>query len=315
MTQSFVRVTHLSEVDHKRPTIVAIGSFDGVHLGHQALLRRMVGQARAAGMRTAALTFFPHPRRVLHTLPPRFYLTTLDERVRLLAAQGIDLIITHPFDDEVRHIRAADFVDQLIATLDMRQLWGGNFALGYQREGDVPFLRRQGELKGFTVETLPEPMRVSGELVSSRRVRQALETGNLDEVTACLGRYYCVRGPVVKGDQRGRTIGFPTANIAVWDELLLPANGVYATYIWVRGKRRPAATNVGVRPTVDGLKLTVEAHILDFDADIYGEDVRLEFVRRIRPEMKFAGLDALKGQIRADVEEVRREESTGGAAE
>lgn len=306
MTQSFIRVTHLHEVDHKQSTCIAIGSFDGVHRGHQALLQRMVARAREAGMRAAALSFFPHPRRVLHTLPPRFYLTTLDERVRLLAAQGIDLVITHPFDDEVRHIHAADFVDQLLATLDMKELWGGNFALGYQREGDVPFLRRQGEMKGFTVETLDEPVMWDGEIVSSRRVRAALEAGELEEVSGCLGRYFCVRGPVVKGDQRGRTIGFPTANVAVWDEQLLPANGVYATYIWVRETWRPAATNVGVRPTVDGLKLTVEAHILDFDDDIYGEDVRLEFVRRIRPEMKFAGLDALKAQIAADVEEVRR---------
>ena len=312
MTQSFLRVTHLGEVDHKQPTCVAIGSFDGVHLGHQALLRRMVDRAHGEGMRAAALTFFPHPRRVLRTLPPRFYLTTLDERVRLLAAQGIDLVITHPFDDEVRHVRAADFVDQLLTTLDMKELWGGNFALGYQREGDVPFLRHQGELKGFTVETLDEPVLFNSEIVSSRRVRAALEAGEMDEATGCLGRYFCVRGPVVKGDQRGRTIGFPTANVAVWDELLLPANGVYATYIWVRGERRLAATNVGVRPTVDGLKLTVEAHILDFDADIYGEDVRLEFVRRVRPEMKFAGLDALKAQIAADVAEVRLNVSAPG---
>jgi len=305
MTQSCVRVAHLSEVDHKQPTCVAIGSFDGVHRGHQALLRRMVSRAHEEGMRAAALTFFPHPRRVLHTLPPRFYLTTLDDRVRLLAEQGVDLIITHPFDDEVRHIRAADFVDQLLSTMDMKELWGGNFALGYQREGDVPFLRHQGELKGFTVETLVEPVLYDGEIVSSRRVRAALEAGEMGEVTACLGRYFCVRGPVVKGDQRGRTIGFPTANVAVWDELLLPTNGVYATYIWIGEARHLAATNVGVRPTVDGMKLTVEAHILDFDADIYGEDVRLEFVRRVRPEMKFAGLDALKAQIAADVEEVR----------
>lgn len=304
MTHSYVRVTDLHEVDHKQPTCVAIGSFDGVHLGHQALLRRMVERARAAGMRTAALTFFPHPRRVLQTLPPRFYLTTLNDRVHLLAAQDIDLIITHPFDDEVRRIRAADFVDHLIDTLDMKQLWGGNFALGHNREGDVPFLRRQGEEKGFTVETMGQPVSWGGDLVSSRRIRQALEEGDMAAVNGCLGRYYCVRGPVVKGDQRGRTIGFPTANLAVWDELLLPANGVYATYAWVGGERYRAATNVGTRPTVDGLKLTVEANILDFDADIYGEEVRLEFVQRVRPEMKFSGLDALKAQIAADVAQV-----------
>lgn len=306
MAHSFVRVTHLHEVNHRHPTYVAIGSYDGVHRGHQALLQAMAARARQDGARAAALTFFPHPRRVLQTLPPRFYLTTLEDRVHLLADQGIDLIITHPFDDEVRQIRAADFVDQLLDALDMRQLWGGNFALGYKREGDVPFLRRQGEEKGFTVETLDGLVSWDGEPVSSRRVRAALETGDMAEVNGCLGRLYSVRGPVVKGDQRGRTIGFPTANLALWDELLLPGNGVYATYAWVHGRRLAAATNVGVRPTVDGASLTIEAHLLDFDEDIYGEEVRLEFVRRIRPEMKFTGLDALKAQIVADVGVVRR---------
>ena len=306
MTQSFVRVTHLSEVDHKRPTYVTIGSFDGVHLGHQTLLRAMVARARQDGARAAALTFFPHPRRVMQTLPPRFYLTTLDDRVHLLAEQGIDLIITHPFDDEVRQIRAADFVDQMLAALDMRQLWGGHIALGYKREGDVPFLRQQGVAKGFTVEMMTDLVDWDGAPVSSRRVRDALAAGDIATVNGCLGRLHSVRGLVVKGDQRGRTIGFPTANLALWDELLLPGFGVYATYATIHGRRLAAATNVGVRPTVNGGGVTIEAHLLDFDEDIYGEEVRLEFVRRIRPEMKFGGLEALKGQILADVGEVRR---------
>ena len=306
MTHSTVRVTHLHEVDYRRPTYVAIGSFDGVHRGHQALLQSMVERARRDGVRTAALTFFPHPRRVLQTLPPRFYITTLDDRVRLLSEQGIDIIITHPFDDEVRHIRAADFVDQLIDALDMRELWGGNFALGYQREGDVPFLQAQGAAKGFTVEQVDAMVQWHDELVSSRRVRGALEAGAIDEVNGCLGRPYSVRGPIVKGDQRGRTIGFPTANLALWDELLLPANGVYATYAWLGDRRYLAATNVGVRPTVDGDSLRVEAHLLDFDRDIYGEELRLEFIDRIRPELKFAGLEALQAQIADDVATVRR---------
>lgn len=266
----------------------------------------MVDRARRDNARTAALTFFPHPRRVLQTLPPRFYITTLDDRIHLLAEQGLDVIITHPFDDEVRHIRAADFVDQLIATLDMRELWGGNFALGYQREGDISFLRSQGREKGFTVELVDAMVEWNGQLVSSRRVRGALEAGNIAEVNGCLGRFYSVRGPVIKGDQRGRTIGFPTANLSLWDELLLPANGVYATYAWLGDERYAAATNVGVRPTVNGNHLRVEAHLLDFDRDIYGEEMRLEFISRVRPERKFAGLEELRPQIAADVADVRR---------
>lgn len=312
IAHSFVRVTHLTEVDHRQPTYVAIGSFDGVHRGHQALLQAMVARAGSDSVRAAALTFFPHPRRVLQTLPPRFYINTLDDRVHLLAEQGLDLVITHPFDDEVRHIRAADFVDQLIETLDMRQLWGGNFALGYRREGDVPFLRRLGVERGYTVETVESMATWQGELVSSRRVRNGLERGDIADVNGCLGRLYGMAGIVVKGDQRGRTIGFPTANLSVWDELLLPANGVYAAYAWLGRRRFQAATNVGVRPTVDGNRLTIEAHLLDFDEDIYGEWMRLEFVGRVRSEMKFSGLDALKAQIAADVDEVRRMLASAG---
>lgn len=305
MTQSFVRVTHLTEVDHRQPTLLAIGSFDGVHRGHQALLAQLIASARAKGLRAAALTFFPHPRRVLQTMPPRFYLNTLDDRVHLLGQQGLDLIITHPFDDEVRHIRAADFVDQLIETLDMRELWGGNFALGYKREGDVPFLRKLGAERGFKVRVIENMVEFDGELVSSRRVRQELEAGNMADVNGCLGRPFTVRGNIVKGDQRGRTIGFPTANLAVWDELLLPANGVYATVAHVGGEQYAAATNVGRRPTVNGSSLTVEAYLLDFDRDIYGEEMRLSFIERIRPELRFESLAMLQAQIAADVEAVR----------
>lgn len=301
-----VYVDHLSEFTSYEPTFLAVGSFDGVHLGHQQLLGRMVRQARKDDVRTAALTFFPHPRRVLQQdLPQRFYLTTLDDRLRLLAGEGMDLIIVHAFNHNVRHIRAAEFVTQLRQSLDLRQLWGGRFALGYKREGDVDFLRRQGEHLGFTVET-PNTMTIwRDEIVSSSRIRQALETGDVAELNGCLGRLYSLSGTVVLGDQRGRLIGFPTANLAVWDELLLPVHGVYATYAWLGSRRYLAATNIGVRPTVDGHHLRVEAHLLDFDEDIYGQEVRLDFVGRIRPEMKFSGIEELKAQIAADVTAVR----------
>jgi riboflavin kinase/FMN adenylyltransferase len=226
--------------------------------------------------------------------------------VTYLSEAGIDLIITSPFDDEVRRTRAADFVDQLCHYLDMRQLWGGNFSLGYKREGDIPFLRRLGEEKGFTVELTDKMVMMGGELVSSSNIRRHLSKGDVARVRACLGRPYQVGGTVVMGDQRGRTIGFPTANLQEWQEQLLPANGVYATYAHVEGARLVSATNVGVRPTVNGGQVTVEAHLLDFDANIYGEKIQLEFLERIRSERKFSSLDALKAQIRADVEEVKR---------
>lgn len=274
------------------------------------VLQSLVAAARDDGVRAAVLTFFPHPKRVILDLEGRYYITTLEDRVALLAEQGVDLIITHPFNETVRHIRAADFVEQLCQALDMRQLWGGNFALGYNREGDIPFLRRLGEEKGYTVELVQGMVEYDGELVSSSRVRRSLEEGDMADVRGCLGRPYTLSGVVMQGDQRGRTIGFPTANLAVWDELLLPADGVYAAYAWVGEQRYVAATNVGVRPTVNGRERTVEAHLLDFDGDLYGQEIRLAFMQRIRPEMKFAGLDALKAQIEADVAETRRQLGT-----
>ena len=299
------RVEQLSDVTERVPTFVAVGSFDGVHLGHQAVLQAMISEAKALGARTAVLTFFPHPQRVIQKMTEPYYLGTLDERVALLGNLGIDLIITHPFNDTVRQTRAATFVDELCRYLDMRQMWGGNFALGYQREGDIPFLRKLGEERGYSVQQVEAMVPWQGERVSSSRIRRSLLEGDLAEVNGCLGRPYCVSGTVVEGKKLGRTIGFPTANVDFWEEQLLPTNGVYATYAWLGEERHLAATNVGVRPTVNGSAVTVEAHLLDFDADIYGRTLRLEFIDRIRPEMKFAGLEALKAQIAADVAKVQ----------
>jgi riboflavin kinase/FMN adenylyltransferase len=304
---TFTRANHMSAVIEKEPTYVAIGSFDGVHLGHQQVLKKMVAAATEAGARSAVLTFFPHPMRLLLDIRGRYYLSTLSERVTLLAELGIDLIITQPFDEEVRRTRAADFVEQLCRYLGMRQLWGGNFAIGYQKEGDITLLRRLGQEKGYTVHLVNGMVEWGGELVSSSRVRRSLENGNVADVAGCLGRPYCVSGTVVKADQRGRTIGFPTANLKEWDEQLLPANGVYGGYAWVGTQRYLAATNVGVRPTVNGSNVTVESHLLDFDGDLYGREIRVEFVHRIRAEKKFASLEALQDQIRADVSETRKQ--------
>lgn len=301
-----IRVNYLHEVSENRPTFLALGSFDGVHLGHQEVIRSLVGAARSAGARSAVLTFFPHPKRLLQHIAGPYYITLLEDRVALLAELGVDLIITHPFTEEVRQTRAADFVEKLLTHLDMRQIWGGNFAFGYKREGDVPFLRLLGAGRGFSVELVQSMVMVSGEWVSSSRIRRDLQVGEIEDVNACLGRPYHVRGVVVYGNQRGRTIGFPTANVDAWAEQLLPGHGVYGTYAWVGQTRYLAATNVGVRPTVDGHTVKVEAHLLDFDGDLYGQELRVEFVTHIRNEHKFTGLEALKAQIKQDVAEIRQ---------
>lgn len=306
MSSSFEQVASLKAVDEQKPTFLAIGTFDGVHRGHQQLLQSMVAAAREAGARTAALTFFPHPRTVISGRTGRFYLCTLEERVRLLGQQGLDLVITHPFDEEVRQTRAADFVESLCQYLGLSQLWGGTFGLGYNREGDLTFLRNLGQEKGFSVQSFPAMVTWQDEPVSSSRVRQLLREGDMADVTGCLGRLFRVTGTVIHGDGRGKTIGVPTANLQVWEEQILPANGVYAAVATLKGKQYGAATNVGIRPTVNGHDLNVEAHLLDFAGDIYGQELSLRFIRHIRPEQKFSGLNELVAQIQRDIAQVQQ---------
>jgi riboflavin kinase/FMN adenylyltransferase len=305
MSASFIRLDDLTEVADRGPTFLTIGVFDGVHLGHQKLLKSMVSAARIKGARPAVLTFYPHPSKIIRGREGRLYLSTLEERVALLAEQGITLIVAQTFDEEVRRTRAADFVDRLCHYLNMKELWGGGFSLGYNREGDLSLLRQLGLEKGFAVHHFEALVKWGGELVSSSRIRAALSEGNAEEVAGCLGRPYSLSGTVVRGDGRGRQIGIPTANLSVWDELMLPAQGVYAAYARVQGQEYLAATNIGYRPTVNGRDLTVEAHLLDFDADIYGMELGLDFVARIRDEQKFSGLDALLAQIHDDIDQVR----------
>ena len=291
-----IRVHTLNEIKEKRPSFLALGSFDGVHLGHQALLKQLVQAAHAAHARAAVLTFFPHPKRVILGLTDRYYITSLEERVSLLANHGV-----------VRMTSATDFVDQLCQHLQLKALWGGDIKLGYQQEGDHDFLQQLGKVLNFSVNAVPKLITVGDERVSSTRIRNGLKAGDMADVNACLGRPFSVHGIVVHGDQRGRTIGFPTANLAVWEEQLIPANGVFATIATVDGQPYPAATNVGRRPTVDGVDLRIEAHLLDFAGDLYDKEVTLQFISRVRDERKFDGLAALKAQIDADVAQVRQQ--------
>lgn len=286
---------------------VAIGAFDGVHLGHQSLIRNMRQEAQAADCPTVVLTFFPHPSVVLGGRRPSYYITTPDEKAELLGNLGVDVVVTHPFDQSVARIRAADFVERVRRHLGMRALWAGqDFALGYQREGGLSFLRRLGESQGFDVHEV-EAFVVEGEVISSTRVREALRIGDVARAGRYLGRPFAVPGEVVRGAGRGRALGIPTANLKIWEERAIPARGVYACWALVEGQRWPAVTNIGVRPTFDsGSAPAVEAHLLGFDRDLYGQTIELEFVDRLRDEMKFPGAEALVAQIRVDVERAKQ---------
>lgn len=295
-------VTNLADASPSRPAIVAIGMFDGVHLGHQRLLRRLVSAAAMFNCAPTVLTFFPHPDVVLGRATGRYYLTTPEQRAAHLLALGVELVVTHPFDDSVRLTHAAHFVDRLVEHLRLRALWvGADFALGYQREGNVAFLREQGVRKGFDLEVIELVTNDNnGQIISSSVIRAALEAGEVERAAVWLGRPYSVSGEVVHGEGRGRTIGFPTANLAVWDEQVLPESGVYAGWARLDGQTFMAVANVGHRPTFNGGLVRVEAHLLDFDRDIYGQTLAFDFVARLRPEERFDTVQALIEQIRQD---------------
>ena len=299
-----LHVKSLVDAQIDKASVVTIGVFDGVHRGHQALIKQIVETAHAADQLAIVITFFPHPDVVIRNIEGRYYLTTPDYRAELLGAMGVDMVITHPFDEAIRSMRAADFVDKLVNNLHMKDLWvGQDFALGYQREGNVEFLTKMGQERGYSVSPIELVTQANGndEIITSTRIRELLENGEVEKVATLLGRSFCVSGEVIEGDKRGRTIGVPTANMAVWEQQSLPTNGVYAGWVMVGAERFMAATNVGIRPTFDGTTITVEPHILDFDRDIYGETISLTFERRLRGEKKFSGIDELKAQLQRDI--------------
>jgi riboflavin kinase/FMN adenylyltransferase len=294
-----------------RPSLVTIGVFDGVHRGHQHLIGQMVSYAQSHDLLAVALTFYPYPEMVIRGFQPGYYLTLPDVKAKLLGELDIDVVVTLvtlPFDDRVRQIRAADFVDSLITHLNMQALWvGADFALGYQREGNVAFLQEQGKLRGFDLRVV-DSMDAGGERISSSRIRAELKQGNVQEAARLLGRPYRIAGEVVGGAKRGHSIvGIPTANLATPEEQAVPARGVYAGFAYVEGKPWPAVVNIGMRPTFDGQEssIVIEAHLLDFSADIYGQEMELAFIARLRDEQTFDGVAELLAQIHSDIASAR----------
>jgi riboflavin kinase/FMN adenylyltransferase len=286
-----------------RGSWLTIGSFDGVHLGHLTLLKELISGARAEGLTAVVLTFHPHPAVVLNKRKEFSYLSTPEGKAGLLDRAGVDVVITHPFSLQVAQISARDFILKLVENLKMRHLCvGHDFALGRGREGDLPALTQLGGELGYTVSVV-EPVELDGEVVSSSRVRQALMDGKVELAHRLLGRPYKIIGEVVHGDSRGRSLGFPTANLEVWAERALPNPGVYACWAAIEGKEY-AVTNVGFRPTFDNqpLRPRVEAFLLDFDGDLYRRTMRLSFMRRLRDEVRFNDIQALIDQMHRDVQ-------------
>ena len=282
------------------PTAVTIGVFDGVHRGHRALIDRLVHSGHVA----TVLTFDPHPAQVLAPGTEPRLLTTLEERLLLLEQAGVDLVGVLDLS-EIRHLQPREFVSGVLnGKLAMAEIVVGvDFHFGRDRAGDVDFLRGEGDVDGFKVDVID--LVSEGGAISSSRIRQLVEDGDLRQANRLLGSRYRLSNVVVPGDRRGREIGFPTANLAPPERKVIPGTGVYAAFALLRGQRLQAAVNVGVRPTFGAGDLVVEAYLLDFDDDCYGEPLGLEFVSRLRPEIRFDGVEPLVEQMHRDVAETR----------
>jgi riboflavin kinase/FMN adenylyltransferase len=292
------------------PSAVAIGVFDGVHRGHRVLVDRAVERARAEGLRAVAVTFDPHPMTVVRPDAVPLLLQSVDDRVAALAAAGVDLVVVLPFTAELSRMTPESFVAHVLAgPLQARAVVvGGNFRFGHRAAGDVAALVELGATHGFVTEGV-ELLPLGDDPVSSTAVRSHLAEGDVAWVTDALGRPWTCTGEVVRGDQRGRTIGFPTANVRAPSDVVRPANGVYAGHATLLDADHGEAgtwdcvVNVGTRPTFDGVGTTVEAHLLDAPEglDLYGRKLRVAFLHRVRDERRFAGPDELVAQIDRDV--------------
>lgn len=299
-------VSELSAFTPERETLLTIGVFDGVHLGHRHLIGKLTQRADEGNFLSGVVTFNSNPKAVLSPRTKLARLTTLEERATLLKSLGVDLVVPLTFTTEVAALSAREFVLYLKRYLKMRGLViGPNFALGRGREGNTAALESLGQELGFTVEVV-KPLVGEGSLVSSTAVREALARGDMKTTTKLLGRYFSLSGPVVGGAERGHHIlGFPTANIQLDPEQALPEDGVYATLARVGDKVHQSVTNIGVKPTFGKGERTVEVHILGFTGDLYGQKIAIELVERLRAEMKFAVPEELSAQIKKDVEQAK----------
>ncbi|MBU2963991.1 bifunctional riboflavin kinase/FAD synthetase [Amphritea sp. 2_MG-2023] len=297
--------------DKHKGCVATIGNFDGVHLGHQQVLAQVLRKGKELGLPAVVIIFEPQPREFFagNQAPPR--LTRFDEKVRLLKAQGVDRVLCLTFNERLRTMSADQFVDELLLKgLAVRHfVVGDDFRFGCDRSGDYNMLRQSGERYGFSVVNT-ETFDVDGERVSSTRIRSALQNNDLALACALLGRPYSVTGRVMHGQELGRTIGVPTANVRM-HRFHSPLKGVYAVTVTGKNLSAQGVANIGMRPTVNGKQPVLEAHLFDWSGDLYGQLLTVEFKTFIRPEQKFDGLDALKQQIDNDIQQVRNYFLTG----
>jgi riboflavin kinase/FMN adenylyltransferase len=290
-----------------RDTFLAVGVFDGVHRGHQSLIARLKAEAAKRGLSAGVFTFRNHPLTVLQPNVKLGYITSPETRQELLCSEGLDTVTMIEFTPEVSRITAREFVSTLQERLGMKGLVvGPDFALGRNREGNVETLRKLGDEMGFEVVELAAKTEDDETIISSSAVRAAIMKGDIERANGLLGRPFTLEGEVMEGDRRGATLGFPTANLKPDPERIVPGNGIYATWTLVEGAGHPSATSIGVRPTFDAGDRTIETHVIDFNGDLYGKQIALQFVKRLRDEIRFANVEELKTQMTKDLEQARR---------
>ena len=301
-------VTHGLDGVDAAPSVVTIGFFDGVHRGHQAIIGRAAEEARERGLRSVVVTFDRHPMEVVRPGSQPRYLQTLDRRAQRLAEQDVDLVVVLPFTEDFSELQPEAFVETVLAgALQARRVVvGANFRFGHRAAGDVTTLTERGAVHGFDAEAVAL-VDLDGAPISSTEIREHLERGDVEWAARALGRPFAVEGPVVHGDGRGRSIGIPTANVEVDDRMQVPAGGVYAGRACVVGgaEEWPCVINIGTRPTFSGTTVSVEAHLLDAEPDLYGEHLEVAFEVRLRDERRFDGPDELVAQIHRDIETAR----------
>ena len=295
----------LAQVRPHKETLLTIGVFDGVHLGHQRLLTHLTNEAQQRDLLTGVVTFKSHPQTVLSRGSRLFWLSDLETRINLLQSLGIDVVVALPFTPQLADLTAREFVQLLRDYLKMRGLVvGPDFALGKNREGGADQLRLLGQEMGFSVEVVP-PVVLDGEVISSSAVRLALARGDMETVEKLFGRPFSLSGQVVTGDRRGRVLGFPTANLDVEPEQALPSDGVYVTVAQIDRESLPSVTNIGVRPTFGGGNRLVEAYLLDYEGELREQRLRIDLLHKLRDERHFDTAEQLKSQIGKDVEQAR----------
>ncbi len=291
----------LEEISNIEPTVVALGNFDGVHRGHQQIIDRTVKSAQAAGLKSAVFTFANHTSTLLKDLPQVKNIMYPEEKAAIIEKLGIDYLFNIPFTQEILQMPPEKFIDDiLVGAFKIKEAYCGfNYRFGHKAAGNPEVLMHEGLKKGFGIH-VQEPFMIDDVVVSSTYIRGLIQDGKMEECAKFMGRMYSIGGEVVVGNRLGRTIGFPTSNIMIDESMATPPNGVYITYCNYEGRKYPSITNVGVKPTIGNYQKNVETHIFNFNKELYGKHIKVEFIKKTRDEQKFDNVEDLSKQIKSD---------------